>query len=298
MQLLIGYYSAIQTVVEVGLGSFLHAFHIPFSGHVLSLNQALLLSLASRKTNSRYDSVSVVNGISVVSALLKSLSPIGKRLTPMLAITVQGFLFSMGIFLFGNNQIGILFGASLLSVWSFIQPLILAYLFFGEKLFLAIEKLWIEIADKLSVPVEIGPEILIGFIIFKVILSCVIASIGWRYHLFVTENYLKKIMQYKNKAPFKLKTPFKGSAVSGAVRDTLNPWMILSLLLTAGFMWLTEDSNYFSIFMYTIRVLAISWLAFLFIRAFPLSWVQKILIRFPKLKKSIDHALAVAEQKH
>ncbi len=286
------------TVVEVGFGSFLHAFHIPFSGHVLSLNQALLLSLASRKTNSRYDSVSAVNGISVVSAMLKSLSPVGKRLTPMLAITVQGFLFSIGVFLFGNNQIGIVFGASFLSLWSFVQPLLLAYLFFGEKIFFAVEKLWIEIADKLSVPVETGPEILIGFIIFKIVLTIVAASIGWRYHLFVSESYFKKIIQYKNKGPFKIKSQYKGSAIGGAVRDTLNPWMILSLLLTAGFMWFTEDSNYFNIFMYTLRVLAISWLVFWIIRAFPLSWVQKVLIRFPKLKKSIDHALAVTEQKH
>ena len=93
MQFLIGYYSAIQTVVEVGLGSFLHAFHIPFSGHVLSLNQALLLSLASRKTNSRYDSMSVVNGISVVSALLKDKRVAGQYQCPVYYTTLRGQTF-------------------------------------------------------------------------------------------------------------------------------------------------------------------------------------------------------------
>ena len=35
--------AAILSLTEIGLGSLLHSFKIPFSGHFLSLNQALIL---------------------------------------------------------------------------------------------------------------------------------------------------------------------------------------------------------------------------------------------------------------
>ncbi|MGZ3697464.1 MAG: hypothetical protein ACXWP5_05125, partial [Bdellovibrionota bacterium] len=38
--------AATLSAVEVGIGSFCHAFHVPLSGHLLSLNQGFLLSRA------------------------------------------------------------------------------------------------------------------------------------------------------------------------------------------------------------------------------------------------------------
>ena len=122
MQGLVSYYATIQSLVEVGLGSFLHAFHIPFSGHALSLNQGLILTQACQKTESRKEAVTATNGIAIITAILKSLSPMGKRLTPMLAISMQGFLFSLGILILGNNILGMILGISLLSLWGFAQP--------------------------------------------------------------------------------------------------------------------------------------------------------------------------------
>ena len=36
----VGTHAAMLSISEVGLGSLLHAFHIPFSGYFLSLNPA------------------------------------------------------------------------------------------------------------------------------------------------------------------------------------------------------------------------------------------------------------------
>ena len=302
MQGLISYYATLQSLVEVGLGSFLHAFHIPFSGHALSLNQGLILTQACQKTNSRKEAMIAANGISIITAVLKSLSPIGKRLTPMLAISMQGFLFSIGIFIFGNNILGIILGISLLSLWSFCQPLLFAYLFFGEKLFIAIEKLWLDIAAKLSLPPEYGLNILLIFVSFKLLLAFIVALIGWKYPTWITEKYFTKIMKYKDFTTKSIRNKKPQSATSGALKDLLNPWMILSLALTITFMMLTEKSDYFQVFIYALRVIAIAYLVFFILRAFPQAWIKKGLKSFPTLAKTVDrllgHAAESTEPKH
>lgn len=291
MQGLVSYYATIQSLVEVGLGSFLHAFHIPFSGHALSLNQGLILTQACQKTENRKEAVTATNSISIITAILKSLSPMGKRLTPMLAISMQGFLFSLGILILGNNILGMVLGISLLSLWGFAQPLLFAYLFFGEKLFLAIEKLWLDIAEKLSVSPEYGLRFLLGFVLFKVLLSWVVAFIGWKYPTWITEKYFTKIMKYKDLTTKGLKNKKSLSATRGALKDLLNPWMVLSIVLTIAFMLLTEKSDYFQVFVYSLRVIAIAYLVFFILRAFPQSWIKKALTSFPTLSKTVDRLL-------
>lgn len=291
MQGLISYYATLQSLVEVGLGSFLHAFHIPFSGHALSLNQGLILTQACQKTQTRKEAITATNGIAIITAILKSLSPIGKRLTPMLAISMQGFLFSLGILALGNNIFGMLLGISLLSLWAFAQPLLFAYLFFGEKLFFAIEKLWLEIAGKLSLSPDYGLKILLSIVMLKVILSWVVALIGWKYPTWITERYFTKILKYKDLTTKTIKNKKPQNAARGALQDLLNPWMILSLVLATAFMLLTEKSGYFDVFVYGLRVIAIAYLIFFVLRAFPQAWIKKALTSFPTLAKTVDRLL-------
>lgn len=305
MQSLISYYAAMLSLVEMGLGSLLHSMRIPFSGHALSLNQGLILTQACQKTETRKEAITTVNGISIIAAILKSLSPIGKRLTPMLAISMQGFLFSLGLFFLGNNLFGIILGMSFLSVWAFAQPLIFAYLFFGEKLFLAIEKLWLDIAEKINLNSDYGLWLLIGFVGFKILLSWLVGYWGWKYPTLVTDKYFSRMLYYKDLIkPQHKKQP--RSAFSGAITDVLNPWIVVSLILTLAFMTLTEKSSLFQIFVYGLRVVAVAWLVFFIMRAFPQKWIKKILNRFPTLAKTvqqlspeaIDRAPESTELKH
>ena len=90
---LIGLWAATLSIAEVGVGSFMHAFHIPLTGTFLSLNQAAFLTRLTKLNQHRDDARGLAFDVSTVTALIKSFSPIGKRLTPMLAISVQGLLF-------------------------------------------------------------------------------------------------------------------------------------------------------------------------------------------------------------
>src|SRR4051812_39288335 len=102
---LVGKYSAALSLIEVALGSLLHAFYVPFSGNFLSLNQGFLLCRASVEAKERKLG-RVGYGISNVSAVLKSLAPAGKKLGPMLSLSMQGLLFSSGEILLGANLAG------------------------------------------------------------------------------------------------------------------------------------------------------------------------------------------------
>ncbi|MFP5459829.1 MAG: hypothetical protein ACLGG7_13920, partial [Bacteriovoracia bacterium] len=105
----IGKNAATLSLIEVGLGSLLHGLKLPFSGHVLSLNQSFILTRATLTSGERRDAAV----ISTTAAILKSLSPAGKKLTPMLAIAVQGQLYYLGLLVAGTGVIGQLLGSLL-----------------------------------------------------------------------------------------------------------------------------------------------------------------------------------------
>lgn len=125
--------------VEISLGSLLHAFHIPFSGHFLSLNQGVFLEQAIEKEKSRYEAFKFILICSNCISLMKSLSPAGRKLGPMISISTQGLLLGSGFLIFGNNLFGRMMGMGLLSFWAFLQPLVSFFLLFGTDLIPAFE---------------------------------------------------------------------------------------------------------------------------------------------------------------
>ncbi len=126
-------YTATLSMTEVGLGSLFHAFHVPMGGHLLSLNQGALLCWVARGADTRREGVQRTQAVSVLTALAKSFSPAGQRLFPMLAIATQGSRYSVGLLLLGLNPAGAELGMVLLSIWPFVQPLLVAYLLFGSS---------------------------------------------------------------------------------------------------------------------------------------------------------------------
>src|SRR5690606_16777658 len=122
------------SLIEIVIGSFLHNFRVPFAGHILSLNQGAFLCRISTKSENRITAAQSSYEVSVVVAMMKSLSPSDKKIGPMLSISMQGFLFSFATFIFGKNTIGQMFSMIFLSIWAFLQPLITYFLIFGWSL--------------------------------------------------------------------------------------------------------------------------------------------------------------------
>ncbi len=90
----------------------------------MSLNQCFWLNVSKNGSPE-----SSAMKISFQAAAIKMMSPVGKKLTPMIAISVQGILFEMGYNCFGS-----LVGSILMSFWSFLQPLLIYSVLLGPAL--------------------------------------------------------------------------------------------------------------------------------------------------------------------
>jgi hypothetical protein len=256
----IGKMAALLSAIEIGLGSFLHSLKIPFSGHFLSLNQGLILTKASIEIKDKKSPVY----ISTTSAILKSLSPSGKKLTPMLAIAAQGQLFFLGVLILGNNYFGRILGIILLSLWSFIQPLGLYLLLFGKDFIFMVEYF----IKKLSKVLPVTNENILSFLLYVILAKVILAIIvGTTSHLIKNEqieNYAA--WTKKRKKEKKLK---KGSPYILALKDLFNPFFIISIFIVIFFFIFSKSPNS-SFYWALMRPIAGGYLIFLIIRIYPI----------------------------
>lgn len=265
--------AGLQALAEVSLGSLVHGFKIPLGGHLLSLNQSFLLSWAMRDERTRREGVRAAASISNTAAALKALSPLGQRLTPMLAISVQGTLFSVGVACLGPTLPGVAIGSAVASLWGFAQPLLLGYAFFGRGLFDAITRLWVEIAYSVGVAPEWGVRLLFGLVAAKALLAAVVGTLGIRVGPARLESYLKWVELGARSARH------EQGAIS-AWREIFSVPFIVCLALSVGFLALSgQASSNAEIVWYILRVLAVAWLV---------SWVACELPRSRRLQAWIE----------
>ena len=279
----IGKKAALLSIVEIGLGSFLHAFSVPFAGHFLSLNQGFILTRAAMESGDKR----APGIISAVAALLKSLSPVGKKLTPMLAIGMQGQLYNVGLFLLGNNGFGRILGMSLLSLWGFVQPLALYFILYGKTLVEMAEYYATELSKVFTVTPDDFISILVSLIIFKIICGVVVvilAQILKKKKIEQYETWL--ISKHKPQEPKK-----EGSPWLLAFRDLFSPVFIVTWLLMLLFYMYSQHERAELIWV-LLRPVALGYLIFLGLRIFPVEkivpWVSN---RFPFLGRALESAL-------
>lgn len=218
-------FAAGLSAVEIGLGSLLHGLSVPFRGSVLSLNQGFVLSRASfTGAESRARGVSLTHTISLTAASLKSLSPAGKKLTPMLAISVQGLLFSLGQLLFGVTWLGHSLGMVLIALWAIAQPILLGWILNGESFLKALD--W---AIRSFSP-EYGYPLVFGLVVLELFVGIGLV-------------YLSKRMTAPEWEKFQARLSAYGKRKTGAKKWLLpvSPLTLLSIALTLVFLFFTES---------------------------------------------------------
>jgi hypothetical protein len=255
-------HAAILSLIEIGLGSFLHAFRIPFSGQLLSLNQIFILTRASIETQSKTSPAI----ISTTAALFKSLSPAGKKLTPMLGICAQGQLFSVGTVCVGNNILGHIIGAILASLWAYIQPFGIYLLLFGKDLIYMIEYFIAKIGKVFTVTTENILSIVFILIGIKILLALILVVIA---HYISDEQYAKyQDWALNQKKQIKNET-IKTSPFLGALKDITSPLFLISILMFIIF-FIFSKSDYSSLIWALMRPIAGGYFLFLFLRMYPI----------------------------
>ncbi|MFT6070811.1 MAG: hypothetical protein ACJAT2_000628 [Bacteriovoracaceae bacterium] len=284
----IGTTAGLLAATEVGFGSLLHGLKIPLSGQILSLNQGFVLSRSVLK-NSHMNGVRRIPAqASLVTSMLKSLSPAGKKLTPMLAISVQGFLHGIGIFIFGPNLFGVLVGMSLLSLWAYIQPLFIYYLMFGEDLIFMGEYY----SRKLSKVFNFDPQdvlyILLAVILTKVILSLAVGVAAALIPDIWYGKWEATLLSKINKKKLETSAP-KGSAIKLALKDLFNPLFIVTYLITISFFYFVK-SPFTPTLWIALRPLIVGFILFYLVRRLPLDRILKNETNSP-FKASLKKAL-------
>lgn len=291
-----GQTAALLTLVEWGLGSTLHAFSVPFAGQALSLNQGFMLCRATLSTRhlplseNRYLSATISN----VAAVLKSLSPAGKKLTPMLAICMQGLLFNLGTLLVGQNFLGFTVAFFFLSAWAFVQPVLIYWLLFGRSFFVALLAMADKARDWLSIP----PQYWLGFVLIlfliKFLFSLVLIVLAYR----LPE---ARVRRFFNSLPRPTRRKFADAERRPsrlALQDLLNPLFLLSYGMTGAFFYFAEAGVTSRFIWILIRPLAVGYLVFYAVRATEwgrfFKWMDRS--RLKNFSKTLRRAVEVIQK--
>lgn len=281
------------SLVEVFFGSTLHAFKIPFSGHFLSLNQGLLLLKFTEQAQSRAKNFSMMVEISMVASCMKAFAPAGKKLGPMISITMQGLFLGIGTFLFGRSLAAQIQSMLFLSVWAFLQPIFSYLIIYGPDLFKAFGYLLKRItkytgADADSVILVLGTVVLIKFVLAATVpfLLRYLNRNGWeKYETLIRKrsgaNPIMKGFRDKNT-----------SAVRGAIKDLLTPAFLISLVIMGSFFFISEEDSVKAMWK-VLRSLGIAFAFFYVTRA---DWFQNGVQWLARRSSFIDRIYKLSEQ--
>lgn len=278
-------------LVEIALGSVVHALKLPFAGHTLSLNQGFFLCRALSPTQTRLQMVKQSIEISTITSLLKSLSPAGNKIGPMLSISMQGFLFSAGIAFGGIGLTGQIVGMLLLSLWAFIQPLITLFVIHGLVLATIAEFYWKRMGQEIPWLADSLAVVLIAVIAIKLIFAACIPFVARFASSEKIEAFQKSLTQ---KVGAQMMDPNRKnkSVMGGVFHDLTRPLFVFSMILLVTFFLLTE-SDYVRIFWMSLRPLAIAFLIFYLVRA---PWFAKTLSRLASKNQYLNQILIKTNQ--
>lgn len=258
------------SLIECGLGAIIHGFKIPFGGHLLSLNQGAYLCNSCSKASSRKEAALWACEISGVAAALKSLSPAGQKLGPMIGISMQGMLFAFGQLAFGQRYAGQAISMMLLCLWAFLQSLVSLTIAFGiAEILSAITFYEKQLNALFNHPSLKIWHLLAGLVLLKISLALMIPIVLRKYQKKNSKSsYLEnKLIQLA--APIYTKKSEPGFAPSpflGALKDLTRPLFLFSFLLMLLF-WSVRDPNLSRIVWLALRPIAVGFVIFYILRS-------------------------------
>ncbi len=179
-------FGALWGVIEVFLGTILHASKIPFRGTALTIIAVVLITTSRSFINYKGSMIA----ISAVAATLKLITLPGFNITPFIAIMMQGIIAEIVFSFFNYNFISSLFAGSSIMLYTLIHSLIMQGIFFG----LGIYNVYIELLNSIGRAINYDGQmslVLIPIIILLYILFG--AGAGW--YGYATANRTKEILK-------------------------------------------------------------------------------------------------------
>jgi nucleoside-triphosphatase THEP1 len=270
----VGQFGAAAGGFEATVGSVLHGARVPMRGLFLSTVQSLIMMYAGDRMIDR----TRVVWVPFISGALKALSPSGSRLRPMLAIAVQGVLFSVAVTVFGWNVVGIFSGGWLVGAWAAVQGIALQYLFIGGDLFPAVDTVihWVAERLHLSIP-GIATFIVLWASLWGTV-SAITTLLAWLRRHRLPARLSALLSKGGRSVSLDAKTPTIGQALRRGSRDLLRPlfWapvaVVVIIVVASGSSW--EQGIWVS-----FRAVTVGWIFFSLAHMFDprklVSWLRR-----------------------
>lgn len=172
----IGLWGGVAGGIEMSAGALLHATVVPLRGMTLSSTQAAVMTFASAGLSQP----GRVLWVPLISAGLKAFSAGGGRIRPMLAISVQGTLFTACVQLLGRNAASLALGGALIGAWAALQGFLVQYLLLGEDLVRAYERLVRWLAGQWQITAPSMPALLAAWALLHAVAAASAALAAWR----------------------------------------------------------------------------------------------------------------------
>jgi hypothetical protein len=235
--------AAQMSAMELIIGTFFQSLHIPFTGHVLSLNQGFFLTQVTALSNSRWMAAKTCYEVSGVASVFKSFAPSARKLGPMLSLMMQGLFYSLGVLIFGRGILGQWVGFILLSTWAFLQPLVTLLISFGWS---HSEKVLTFYGERIHQDYGFINPIIKWAILFVISVKFILATMVFlmnRWAIFkniklkqeqISEYALKKFVDQGGELPR------SQNKKSGILKDLSQPLFLMSLVFTFVFLFVTQ----------------------------------------------------------
>lgn len=270
----VGQFGAAAGGFEATVGSALHQSRVPMTGLFLSTVQSLVMMYAGDRLTTR----SRVMWVPIISAGLKALSPYGGRLRPMLAITVQGFLFTLAVTLLGWNVVGILAGGFFVGAWAALQGVALQYLFIGDNLFPALDVMIRWVAEHLHLSLPGVVTLIVAWTFLCGTISSAVTLLAWLRRHRLPARISAMLSKGARSVTGDVGTPTMGAAIRRGLRDLLRPmfWapvaVVAVIIVASGSTW--EEAMWI-----VIRAITVGWVLFSVARLFDprklVSWLRR-----------------------
>ncbi|MCX6134367.1 MAG: hypothetical protein NTU47_11190 [Ignavibacteriales bacterium] len=270
----VGQFGAAAGGFEATVGSALHQAKIPMSGLFLSVVQSLVMMYAGDRLANR----GRVMWVPVISAGLKALSPYGGRLRPMLAITVQGFLFSFVSTILGWNVVGIFVGGWFVGAWAALQGLVLQYLMIGDNLLPALDVMIRWTAEYLHLQL---PGIVSLIALWTVVcgtLSALATLFAWLRRHRLPARIRTMLDKGARGITGDVGTPTLKAAVRKGLRDLIRP-LFWAPVVFVGIIIVVNGSTWEQAMWVVLRAVTVGWVLFSLARLFDprklVAWLRR-----------------------
>lgn len=264
----IGWFGAAAGALEVGAGSIVHGINLPLGGLGMVSTQCILLTQAAEGLREP----SRVAWVAQIAAGLKALSPAGQRIRPMVAISMQGWLYALALRVFGWNVFAVVLAGALMGTWAGSQGVLLQWLLIGTDYMTALNKILSEAQRFLPVAGLTVPMVLGVYVGTHSAGVAAAAVLAWR-----LRRRDPDFGKLKRAALLDFDAAKPGSVWFRALLDLLKPsfWLPLAIILLA--LALAGRSTE-SLFWLLFRAIAIAWLLFALLRRIPFAraadWLQ------------------------